>query len=79
MAKSNVIDLTGLTYEQAARYAKEKGKKIAHIEWPAGEYAIYDTSFDGMTKVCANGNKEHNWSPSTGEAYGGCAWACLMD
>ena len=78
MAKSNVIDLTGLTYEQAERYAKEKGKRIAHVDWPKGEHCYYDTARRFMVKVKSVGQLD-DWFPSVGERYSGCGWACLED
>jgi hypothetical protein len=74
--KSNVYDLTGLSWEQAKEYAR-KGFKVAWIEWPVGEYVrtCCPAHPDSIVKV--SGLKiNYLWQPTEAERLG-CGWAVI--
>jgi hypothetical protein len=76
---SNVRYLTGLTWLRAESFAIREGKRIAHHQWEADEYAYYDSETECFVKVKGHAVQSLKWRPSYGEENGGNAWAVLTD
>lgn len=77
VARSAVTDLTGLTWDQAAKRAKA-GSAIAHVEWKPGWYALYQPNTGRFIKVVGDGVFVDDWQPTVGERYGGCCWSVVF-
>jgi len=74
--KSPTTDLTGLTWDQAYSLARNKGERIAHIQWEKDEFAFHSPSLHCMVKV-KNGLQEIGWIPAWTERNSGNAWAVI--
>jgi hypothetical protein len=75
--KTNVVDLTGLTWEQARDQAIKRRELIVHAQWPKGEFAWWDETRECFVREDGRGGILMPWTPSYGEEHGGCAWAVI--